>query len=117
MGPHRPAGGADLQRVDAGAAATNAPGEYRVDDGVELLAVPRRDVLPRREAERRETERRDGLPEVASAPGERGRGFAMRRWVYPRGPLQLCGFATRVRWVHGAGWPSGFAAKPAPLAS
>ena len=50
MGPHRPTGGADLQCVDAGAAATNAPGEYRVDDGVELLAVPRRDVLPKRSA-------------------------------------------------------------------
>ena len=75
-GPLRPAGGANLQCVDAGAADADAPGEYRADDCVELLAVTRRDTLPRREAERR-----DGLPEVASASGERGRGFAMGRWV------------------------------------
>ena len=54
----------------------------------------------------------------SGAPGERGRGFATRRrWAYPRGPLQLCGFGTRVKWVRSAGWPSGIAAKPAPLAS
>ena len=44
-----------------------------------------------------------------------GRRGATR--VSPLGPLQLCGFATQVRWVHDAGWLSGFAAKPAPLAS
>jgi len=40
-----------------------------------------------------------------------------RRWAYPQGLLQLCGFATQVRWVRGAGWHSGFAAKPVQLAS
>ena len=44
-GPLQPAGGANLQLVDAGAAA-DAPGEDRADDGVELSIVPRRDVLP-----------------------------------------------------------------------
>ena len=49
-GSLRPASAADLQCIDAGSATADAPGEDRANDGIELPAVLRHDVLPRCEA-------------------------------------------------------------------